>query len=191
MIDNSINNINIWQEFAKETNGTFAEGYSWRSDSTEIEYKNWKIIFDNYKLWSGKHSTLMTRVITPITLKDNFKFEIYREGFVRKIEKLFGAQDIQIGYPDFDNAFTIKSNNEFKIKTLLRNKEIRNLIASQKDVNIQILNYHGIWENELSENEFELSYFIDGHIKDIETLKSLLALFKLILDDLYQMNAIN
>ncbi|TPG41628.1 DUF3137 domain-containing protein [Flavobacterium pectinovorum] len=191
MFDNSKNNINIWQELAKETNGTFTEGYSWRSDSTEIEYKNWKIIFDNYRLWSGKNSTQMTRVITPITLKDNFKFEIYREGFVRKIEKFFGAQDIEIGYPDFDKAFIIKSNNEFKIKTLLRNKEIRNLISSQKDVNIQILNYQGIWEKELPENEFELSYFMDGQIKDIQTLKLLLELFKLILDDLYQMNAID
>lgn len=132
----------------------------------------------------------MTRVIAPITLKDNFKFEIYREGFVRKIEKLFGAQDIEIGYPDFDKAFTIKSNNESKIKTLLRNKEIRNLISSQTEVNIQISNYQGIWEKELPENEFELSYFIDDEIKDIETLKSLLELFKLILDDLYRMDAI-
>lgn len=42
--------INIWQEFAKETNGIFTEGYSWNSDSTTIEYKQWKIIFDNYTL---------------------------------------------------------------------------------------------------------------------------------------------
>jgi len=190
MPNNLKNKINIWQELAEETNGTFKEGYSWRSDSNTINYKNWTIVSDHYRLWSGKHSTQMTRVIAPITLKDNFKFEIYREGFVRKIEKLFGAQDIEIGYPDFDKAFTIKSNNESKIKTLLRNKEIRNLISSQTEVNIQISNYQGIWEKELPENEFELSYFIDDEIKDIETLKSLLELFKLILDDLYRMNAI-
>lgn len=83
--------MNIWKQFSEETNGTFKEGYSWRSDSNEIEYKNWKIVFDNYILWSGKYRTQMTRVIAPIKLKDNFKFEIYREGFVRKIEKLFGA----------------------------------------------------------------------------------------------------
>jgi hypothetical protein len=41
----SKNKINIWQEFAKETSGTFKEGYSWRSDSNEIEYKNWKLVF--------------------------------------------------------------------------------------------------------------------------------------------------
>lgn len=183
-------NPNIWQEFANETNGTFKEGYSWNSDSNEIEYKNWKIVFDNFTLWSGKYSTQLTRVVVPIVLIDNFRFEIYKEGFVRKIEKLFGAQDIEIGYPEFDKAYTIKSNNEFKTKALLRNKNIRKLIESQKDVNILISDQKGIWEKQLPENEFELSYFTDGEIKDIEILKSLLELFKLILDKLYQMESI-
>lgn len=191
MIQNSKNKINFWQKFTKETNGIFKEGYSWRSDSTEIEYKKWKIIFDNFTLWSGKHNAEMTRIIVPISLTDNFRFEIYNEGFVRKIEKLFGAQDIEIGYPEFDKAFTIKSNNEFKIKKLLRNKEIRNLLTLQKEVNIQISDQKGIWEEKLPENEFELSYFIDGKIHALETLKSLLELFKLILHDLNQMGAIN
>ncbi|SEO77006.1 hypothetical protein SAMN05444671_4072 [Flavobacterium sp. CF108] len=182
--------MNIWKEFANQTNGTFKEGYSWQSDSVEIEYKNWKIVFDNYTLWSGKYSTEMTRVIVPIILQDNFRFEIYKEGFIRKIEKIFGAQDIEIGYADFDKTFTIKSNNEFKIKTLLRNSEIRNLITSQKDVNIQISDQKGIWEEELPENEFELSYFIDGEIRDLNILNELLELFKLILDEMLQINVI-
>lgn len=184
------NQINFWQEFAKQTNGDFKEGYSWRSDSNTIEYKNWKIIFDNYTLWSGKYCAQMTRVVTPITLIDHFKFEIYREGFIRKIEKLFGAQDVEIGYPEFDKAFTIKSNNEFKIKTLLRSKEIRNLLESQKEVNIQISDQEGIWEKKLPEGEYELSYYMDGEVDDIEILKSVLKIFKLILDDLYQMKSI-
>lgn len=184
------NQINFWQEFAKQTNGTFKEGYSWRSDSNTIEYKNWKIIFDNYTLWSGKYSTQMTRVVAPITLTDNFKFEIYREGFIRKIEKLFGAQDVEISYPEFDKAFTIKSNNEFKIKTLLRNKEIRNLLESQKEVNIQISDQEGIWENKLPEREYELSYYMDDEVDDMEILKSILKVFKLILDELYQVKSI-
>lgn len=183
--------MNIWKQFATEIDGTFKEGYSWKSDSTTFEYKNWKIIFDNYTLWSGKYSAEMTRVIAPITLKENFRFEIYNESFVRKIEKVFGAQDIVIGYEDFDKTFIVKSNNEFKIKTLLRNKELRNLVKIQKEVNIQILNEKGIWEEKLPENEFELSYFISGEIKNIETLKSLLNLFKIMLDELYEMNSIH
>ncbi len=184
------NKITFWKEFADRTNGTFKEGYSWHSDSVEIEYQNWKIVFDNYTLWSGKYSAEMTRVIVPIILQNDFRFEIYREGFIRKIEKLFGVQDIEIGYADFDKAFTIKSNNEFKIKTLLRNSEIRRLITNLKEVNIQISDQKGIWEQTLPANEWELSYFFDGEIWDLNTLNELLKLFKLILDEMLQMNAI-
>ena len=185
------NQINIWQEFSKETGGTFKEGYSWRSDSTEIEYKKWKITFDNFTVWSGKYSSETTRIIVPLNISNNFRFEIYREGFIRKIEKIFGAQDVEIGYPEFDKAFTIKSNNEFKIKTLLRNKEIRNLIESQKEVNLVISDKKGIWEEKLPENEFELAYYVDGEIYNLETLQSLLQLLKLVLDELFLMNSIS
>ena len=185
------NQINIWQEFSKETGGTFKKGYSWRSDSTDIEYKKWKITFDNFTVWSGKYSSETTRIIVPLNIINNFRFEIYREGFIRKIEKIFGGQDVKIGYPEFDKAFTIKSNNEFKIKTLLQNKEIRTLLESQEEVNLMISDQQGIWEEKLPESEYELSYFIDGEIHDFETLKSLLQLFKLILDNLHQMNLIS
>ncbi|CAC9976880.1 hypothetical protein [Flavobacterium panici] len=190
MTNTSKDKINIWKEFAKQTNGTFKEGYFWNSDSVEIEYENWKIVFDNYTLWSGKYSTEMTRVIVPITLQDNFRFEIYKEGFIRKIEKFFGAQDIEIGYADFDKAFTIKSNNEFKIKTLLKNSDIRNSISNQKDVNIQISDQKGIWEEKLPKDKFELSYFSDGEILDLNILNDLLELFKLILNEMFEMNVI-
>lgn len=183
--------MNIWKKLAEETDGTFTEGYSWNSDFTTIKYKNRQIVLDNYTLWSGKYSSEITRVITPIQLKSNFKFEIYREGFIRKIEKLFGAQDIEIGNPNFDKAFIIKSNNEFKIKSILQNKELRKLIEIQKDVNIQILDVKGIWENKLPSNEFELSYFSDGKIDDLEILKSLIELFKILLDELYILDVIH
>ena len=181
---------NIWAEFAKETGGKFIEGYSWHSDRTEVEYNNWKIIFDNYTLWSGKYSTEMTRVIVPFISVDSFKFEIYRTSFARKVEKLFGAQDVEIGRPDFDKAFVIKSNNEFKIKSLLQNQKIRSLIEFQKEVNILISDQKGVWDEKLPENEFELSFYVDGEIRDFECLKSLLNLFKEMVDSLYQMKSI-
>ena len=190
MSKSSENKINIWQELAEETGGKFIEGHSWHSDRTEVEYNNWKIIFDNFTLWSGKYHTEMTRVIAPIISTNDFKFEIYRNGFIRKIEKLFGAQDVEIGNIEFDKAFVIKSNNEFKIKTFLRNKKIRNLIELEKEVNIQICDQKGIWEEKLPQNELELSFFWDEEIKDIEKLKSILNLFIEMLNELYQMKTI-
>jgi len=185
------NKINIWEEFANVTGGKFVERQeSWLSDKAEIDYKGWKIIFDNYTIWSNEYRKEMTRIISPIISKDNFRFEIYRNGFIRSIEKIFGAQDIEIGRPEFDKAFIIKANNEFKIKSLLQNQKIRTLIETQKEVNLEISNQKGVWENKLPEKEFELQFYADGEIKDIEHLKSLINLFQELLDNLYQMKSI-
>jgi len=189
MSQNTEDKTSIWKEFSIQTNGTFKEGYSWHSDSVEITHKKWTIIFDNYTLWSGKYSSKMTRIIVPISLKDNFRFEIYPEELIRKIEKIFGVQDIEIGYPEFDKAFIVKSNNEFKIKSLLRNANIRNLLLEQKNLNIQLSNQNGIWEQ--PKNQFELSYYIDGEIHNVANLIKLLELFKIILDELFQINTIS
>jgi hypothetical protein len=140
------NKINIWEEFANLTGGKFVERQeAWLSDKTEIDYKGWKIFFDNYTLWSNQYSKEMTRIISPIISIDNFRFEIYQNGFIRSIEKIFGAQDIEIGRPEFDKSFIIKSNNEFKIKSLLQNQKIRTLIENQKEVNLEISNQKGVW----------------------------------------------
>jgi hypothetical protein len=85
----------IWEDFAKEIEGKFVEGYSWHSDRTEIEYNNWEIIFDNYILWSGKYSQKFTSVVVPFVSLDNFRFEIHDNSIVRTIEKIFGVQDIE------------------------------------------------------------------------------------------------
>lgn len=187
---NSKSKINFWKEFASKIDGIFKEGNSWHSDSVEVKHKKWIITFDNYTLWSGKYSQKMTRVIVPINLKSNFKFEIYSEGFIRKIEKIFGAQDIEIGNLQFDKSFSIKSNNELKVKSLLRNTTIQNLLLEQKDVNIQISDQKGIWEQKLPENEFELSYYLNGKVTDFNILNQLLELFRLVLDELIEINVI-
>ncbi|WP_051365764.1 hypothetical protein, partial [Flavobacterium saliperosum] len=183
--------INIWEEFANVTGGKFVEREeNWLSDKTEIDYNGWKIIFDNYTLCSGKFQQEMTRVIAPMNSIDNFRFEIYRNGLIRSIEKIFGAQDIEIGRPEFDKAFIIKANNEFKIKSLLQNQKIRSLIETQKEVNLEISNQKGVWESELPKKQLELQFYADGEIKDMEHLKSLLNLFKELLDNLYQIKSI-
>lgn len=49
-----------------------------------------------------------------------FRCEIYPEGFVARVRKFFGMEDIQIGSPDFDRDFVITSNNVQRVRELLR-----------------------------------------------------------------------
>lgn len=180
--------LNIWKVFSDETNAKFISAKYDQSAKTEIIYDNWKIIFDNYinyiVVGNSSSEKIYTRVVVPYESIDNFRFEIYNSGFIRNIEKFFGAQDVELGISKFDKKFIIKSNNEFKIKNLLQNLEIRNLIESLKDVNIETSNKKGIWEQELPEKQFELSFYVLNEIKNTSELKELLKLLKLLIDQL-------
>ena len=78
----------IWKTFAEEVNGKFIKGVGWHSDRTEITHDEFKIIFDNYTIWSVDYSHIMTRVISPIIIKDGFRFQIYRKTFVASLKKI-------------------------------------------------------------------------------------------------------
>ena len=170
--------MNTWKKFSKEVKGTFIKEFSWHSAKTEVIYKGVPIIFDNYNLWSGKFSKKMTRIVLPYYSIQNFILDIHENSLVDKIQKIFGSQDLQIGRTDFDKRFIIKSNDEHKATTILQNQKIRNLIESDKNVRVLISKNEGIWNEELPINQYELSFYDDGEITDLDRLKLLLELFK-------------
>ena len=183
--------INIWEEFASVSGGKFIERKeNWLSDKVVINQNGWNIFFDYYELIENgsKASQIFTRVIIPFTSINNFKFEIYRTELFDSIAKLFGSQDVTIGYEDFDKEFIVKPNNEHKIKSLLRDSNLRKLIQSVKKVNIQISNQHGIWENNLPKNEYELCLYIEEKVIDFEKLKGLGDILNQILEKLLEIN---
>lgn len=122
---NMINNkANIWEDFAKDSNAIFIPQFSFHSAKTEIENNSFKILFDIYTLWSAKYSKKMIRIIVAFDSLKSFRFKIIESNLQGNIEKLFGAQDVKIGLADFDKRFIIKTNDTYKIKTLLQNKKI-------------------------------------------------------------------
>jgi hypothetical protein len=179
---------NIFQRLANETNGEYIPPKYDKSAKTEVIYGQWKITLDyfiNYVTVGGQnHEKTYSRVIFAYQAVDNFRFEIYNNGFVRSIEKFFGAQDIEIGRAEFDKKYIVKSNSPLKIKSFLQNEAIRKDIESLEEVNILISDQKGIWEEKLPEREFELSYFASKKIKDIGEFKVLLSLFEKMIDEL-------
>ena len=186
----SKNTSNFWQEYALTAGGNFTEGIAWHSDKAIIEYKQLNIVLDNYRVCSGKYSTGMTRAYASFSSTDNFQFTIRKAGFKDKIESFLGYQDIEIGRIDFDENFTVQSNNEFKTKKLLQNQNIRKSIQALNEINLQIGDQHGFWEEQLPNNELEISCFIDGETEDFEELNKMQIVIKQVIDQLYEMGSI-
>lgn len=180
----------MWKNFSKEVEGTFVKAFSWHSAKTEVNYKGVKIIFDNYHLWSGKFSKKMTRIVLPYYSTQNFTFEICQNTLFNKLKKLLGSQDFEIGRADFDKKFVVRSNDGQKAITILQNSKIRSLIEKEKNLHIVVSTKKGIWEEDLPINQYELSFYDDGEITDIERLKELLKLFKELVDTFIDLKVI-
>jgi hypothetical protein len=167
----------VWRQLCSEIGAEFIEGGFWRSDKVRVQVKEWTIILDTYTVSTGKSSTMYTRMRAPYVNKDGFRFTIYRKGLFSELGKLFGMQDIEVGYPEFDRDFIIKGNDESKVRTLFANLRIRQLIQAQPDIHLEVKNDEGWFGASFPEGVDELCFVVFGVIKDVERLKSLYELF--------------
>jgi hypothetical protein len=160
-----------WRQFASELGAEFIEGGFFRAGKVQAGVKDWTITLDTYSVSSGDSSTVYTRMRAPLHNKDGFQFTVFRTGLISKLDKALGAQDIDIGDPDFDRDFVIQGNNETRVRALLGSLGIRQMIQGQKSIRL------GVRDNEL---RFE----VQGVIKDGERLRSI---FELVKGTLYQL----
>ena len=187
---NSFDQPTLLTHIATLTGGSLTEGKAWHSDKVDLPYQGSKITADYYTLWSGKYSQIFTRIVSEVKAVENFALSICSQNLFSKIEKLFGGQDVETGKSDFDKAFMIKSNNEFKVKTLLQNANLQKMLLKQKNLNLDLSKSNGIWISKLNTGISELSIYVEEEIKEVDKLKDLLDLFQLIMSELKARNII-
>jgi hypothetical protein len=183
----------IWQQFAAAVGGSFNEGGFWNGSKVEAAHGQWVVTLDTYTVSAGKSSVTYTRMRAPYVNPDGFQFNIYREGFFSNFGKKLGMQDVTVGYPQFDEDFIIKGNNEWKLRRLFANEKIRDLISAQPDIHFSVRNdEEKFWGGRnLPSGVDELYFQVVGVIKDIDRLKLLYDLFSETLDELCHMGSAN
>jgi hypothetical protein len=190
VIPSNINERNFWPEFAKLLNADIKPGEFDGSEIIEYNYKNWKISFDHFTLWSSKYSSRFTRIIVPVSGRDNFRFEIYQSGILSSVAKIFGMQDIKVGLEEFDKKFIVKSNDEFKIKSMFMNSRIPQMLENLPELNLQTSDRKGIWEDKLPEKDYDLAIYFEGRIFDVNILLATRDLIIEIIEFLSKSNSI-
>jgi len=174
----------IWHELSRKIGAEFHDGGFFGRDKVVARAKDWIITLDTYTVSTGKSSVTYTRMRAPFVNKDGFRLKIYRAGLFSEIGKLLGMQDITVGYPDFDENFVIKGNNEEKVKALFSNAEIRRLIELHPRFYLEVKDDEGWFGESFPEGVDELYFSVPGVIKDIDLLKALFDLFAEVLDQL-------
>jgi hypothetical protein len=160
-----------WRQVASDIGAEFVPGGLFSSSKVQAHIGQAMVTLDTYSVPSGDSSSTYTRMRAPLQNKDGFQFTVFREGLVARLDKKLGLQDIEIGVPDFDREFVIQANNESRVRTLLANAGIRELIRAQPRIRLGIV-------------KGDLHFEAQGVIRDVQRLKSLFDLFGKVLDQL-------
>ena len=124
---------------------------------------------------------------SPFSNKENFYFNLYRENIFSNVRKFFGLQDIIIGDNYFDKKFIIQSNDKEKIKKILNNIKLKELIQSQPKISFKIKDDEGWFGKYFPQGTDELYFECTGVIKDKIQIINLFKLFSLCLEILVEM----
>ena len=179
----------IWRQIARDIGGQYQDGGFFGGDILRCRSGEWEITLDTYTVSTGKSSTTYTRMRAPFENRDRLYFKIYREGFFASVGKFFGMQDIQIGDNYFDENFVIKGNNEEKIRLLLRDPKLKELIQTQPDICFQIRDDEGWFGADFPEGVNELYFQCYGVLKEEKLLKSLFDMFSITLERLVRIDS--
>jgi hypothetical protein len=174
----------VWRQLCREIGAEFVAGGFWKVSKVQAQVGPWTITLDTYKVSSGKHSETYTRIRAPFVNPDGFRFTIYRKGFFSDLGKILGMQDIEVGDPEFDEAFIIKGNDEFKVCDLFADAELRALIQAQPKLHLEVKDDEGWFRVYFPDGVDELYFRTGGILKDVERLAGLYELFARTLDRL-------
>lgn len=178
----------IWNRLAGEIGGNFQSGF-WTGTKVEVQYGEWTITLDSFVVSTGKSHHPYTRFRAPYVNQDGFRFGIHRRNIFTGLAKLLGAQDIEIGHKEFDEAFVIQGTSEEKVRALFADDSIRRLIESQPSIAFGVRGDQGWFSRTYPEAVDELHFQVGGIIKDVDRLKEIFALFGLVLDRLCQLGS--
>jgi hypothetical protein len=179
----------IWRQLSEAVSGTYVESGLLTSDKVEAAHKTWVITLDSYVLPAGKTYIPCTRIRAAFANPGGFRFTVYRKSMFSGVAKLFGMQDIEVGEEAFDRDFIVKGTDESRVRTLLSNPHLRQLIALQPEIHLSVKDDEGWFATRFPEGVDELYFSVAGIIKDLDRLKQLFDLFAELLDALVDLGA--
>jgi hypothetical protein len=106
-----------------------------------LEQQNKTVLLDiDIDLGGGFEGGFATTIFSAhFRNRSGFRFALHEEGFFDDLGKFFGMQDVEIGYPDFDERILVKTNDESRIRTILTDDATREVLQSLQDFTFEIV----------------------------------------------------
>ena len=134
-----------WARLADEMGGQFVKRsrllrlLGGRSDEVVAKVNGWTMVLDYVRRQPRLSGSPLvheycTRMQAFYIGETDFRFSIRGKGILSGLGKLAGMQDIEIGDPDFDRDFWVKSNDESAVRALLGEPAIRRSLELQRSI---------------------------------------------------------
>lgn len=179
----------VWAALAHEISARHEQGGWLRSDRVVASVPPWTVTLDLYTEGAAEISTTHTRLRAPFVNPGGFRFKLYRKSIFSDLGKLLGMQDIGVGDPPFDEDFIIQGNDEARVRELLRDPHLRELIAVQPRISFSIKDDEGWFGATFPDGVDELHFLAWGVVKDVERLKQMFDLLAVTLNRLCEIRA--
>ncbi len=179
----------IWRQLCREAGGQFVDGGFFRGSKAILSHGEWDFTLDTYSKGSSENRRTYTRMRAPYVNRDGFRFEIYRGGLFSGLGKMLGMQDVEVGFPGFDQDFVIKGNSESRLRQLFANDTLRRLVQLQPKIHLSIKDDEGWFGKHFPEGVDQLEFTCLGVMKDLDQLHDLYDLFAETLDHLCDMGS--
>jgi len=124
----SVGHKAVWEAFADARGGTYEEAgvLIFKKAIVHIPVQRRMLQLDTYTVNNGQNSTTTyTRMRIPVQRQLDFRFRMYPENIFSSIGKVFGMQDIKVGFEEFDSEYIVKSNDDARIAVLLEDEGLR------------------------------------------------------------------
>lgn len=180
----------VWEAMAGELGARFVDR-TWLSGSYVVAQSGpWEVMLDSYTVSTGKSSVTYTRIRAPFVSREGFRFSIGRSSPLTPLAKLLGAQDIEVGYADFDQSHVIKSNDPETVRRLFANPVIRDLLLAEKYATLRISDDGGWGGGKYPPDVDLLTLQVTGNILDLDHLHRLYRLTAEVLETLLSIRAV-
>lgn len=171
----------IWTSLRGQIAAEHVDGGLWRGDRLRMQAGDWTVTLDEYTQMvpAGKVHVHVphTRMRAPFPNPTGFRFSIHRASVFSALGTLLGMQDIDVGYPEFDKEFVIKSNDESTVRSLFDSEQLRALIAAQPKFQLCIQNDEGWFGTKYPPDVDVLIFDVAAKIRDVDRLRGIYDVF--------------
>ena len=72
----------------------------------------------------------VTFLMAPVALAQDFRLTLHHQGLIDTAGKFFGMEDVVIGYPEFDEALIVKTNDRERTRRIFSDASVRGVFRS-------------------------------------------------------------